>query len=49
MATEGRIVAQLSRAWDEWNTHNIAPLWHGSPTEDPTAPARPAPAKAKGK
>lgn len=23
--------------------------WHGSPTEDPTAPARPAPAKAKAK
>ena len=48
-AAHPELVAQLSRTWDEWNAHNIAPLWHGSLTEDPTAPARPAPAKAKGK
>ena len=48
-AMHPQLVAQLSRAWDEWNAQNIAPLWHGSPTEDPTAPARPVPAKAKGK
>ncbi len=38
------IVAELTRAWDTWNARNVAPLWHGSPTEDPTAPA---PAKGK--
>jgi hypothetical protein len=41
------LVAELSSAWDAWNTHNIAPLWHGSPTEDPTAPAPPAAKKKK--
>ena len=46
-------VAELSKAWDEWNTRNVTPLWHGSPTEDPTAPPKAAgkkkaePAKAK--
>lgn len=39
-------VKELSSAWDQWNASNIAPLWHGSPTEDPTAPAQ---AKGKGK
>ena len=32
------IVARLSRAWEDWNRGNIAPLWQGSSTEDPTAP-----------
>lgn len=36
------LVAQLSRDWEQWNAKNIAPLWHGSPAEDPTAPPRPA-------
>jgi arylsulfatase A-like enzyme len=36
------LVAQLSRDWEQWNAKNIAPLWHGSPVEDPTAPPRPA-------
>lgn len=36
------LVAQLSSDWDQWNAKNIAPLWHGSPAEDPTAPPRPA-------
>lgn len=31
-------VAELSAAWNSWNSHNIAPLWHGGTTEDPTAP-----------
>jgi arylsulfatase A-like enzyme len=31
-------VAELSAAWDAWNQHNMAPQWHGSTTEDPTAP-----------
>jgi arylsulfatase A-like enzyme len=45
-ASHPQLVAELSAAWDAWNTRNIAPLWHGSPTEDPTAPTRPA-AKTK--
>jgi arylsulfatase A-like enzyme len=32
------IVAELSQAWQRWDEKNIPPLWHGSPTEDPTAP-----------
>jgi arylsulfatase A-like enzyme len=37
-----QLVAQLSHDWEQWNAKNIAPLWHGSPAEDPTAPPRPA-------
>jgi len=44
-ATQPRIVAELSAAWDEWNKGNIAPLWHGGTTEDPTAPANAEPAR----
>ncbi|MGB8170105.1 MAG: sulfatase-like hydrolase/transferase [Chthoniobacteraceae bacterium] len=44
-AAQPQRVAELAAAWDAWNAHNVAPLWHGSPAEDPTAPA--APAKAK--
>jgi arylsulfatase A-like enzyme len=32
------VVAELSQAWDRWNAKNIAPLWQGSSTEDPSAP-----------
>jgi arylsulfatase A-like enzyme len=32
------LVAELSKDWEIWNLKNITPLWHGSPTEDPTAP-----------
>jgi len=32
------LVAELSEAWRRWDAHNIAPLWHGGVTEDPTAP-----------
>src|SRR5262249_31760769 len=35
---EPRIVAELSAAWERWNKGNMAPLWHGGQTEDPTAP-----------
>ena len=38
-------VAELSAAWDTWNKRNVAPLWHGGPTEDPTAPMPPKPEK----
>ena len=45
-STKPEVVAELSKAWDDWNTHNIAPAWHGAANEDPTAPVAP---KAKGK
>jgi len=35
------VVADLGQAWQRWDAKNIAPLWHGSPTEDPTAPNPP--------
>jgi arylsulfatase A-like enzyme len=35
---EPRIVAELSAAWEKWDKRNMAPLWHGGQTEDPTAP-----------
>lgn len=38
-------VAELSAAWDAWNKQNIAPLWHGGTTEDPTAPKTVQPRK----
>jgi arylsulfatase A-like enzyme len=31
-------VVELSDAWQTWNKQNVAPLWHGGTTEDPTAP-----------
>ncbi|MGV3659837.1 MAG: sulfatase [Prosthecobacter sp.] len=47
-AAQPEKLAELTKAWDAWNAQNIAPLWHGGPTEDPTAPPRPA-AKKDGK
>ncbi|HMC10638.1 MAG TPA: sulfatase-like hydrolase/transferase, partial [Pirellulaceae bacterium] len=44
-ATQSQLVAQFSQDWNQWNARNIAPLWHGSPTEDPTAPAPSTPQK----
>jgi arylsulfatase A-like enzyme len=44
-AAQPKIVAELSAAWDAWNKGNIAPLWHGGTTEDPTAPAEEKPDK----
>lgn len=35
------VVAELRGEWERWDAGNVAPLWHGSPNEDPTAPARP--------
>ena len=31
-------VAELVADWNTWNSRNVAPLWHGGMTEDPTAP-----------
>jgi arylsulfatase A-like enzyme len=42
-AANPQVVADLSRAWGGWNARNVPPLWHGSPTEDPTTPTRPKP------
>ena len=44
-ASHPQLVAELSQSWNEWNAKNIAPLWHGGPTEDPTAPASSPPKK----
>lgn len=47
-ASKPEIVAELKKAWTEWNSHNVAPLWHGAAAEDPTAPvAEKGKAKAK--
>lgn len=46
-AAQPEVVKDLARAWDDWNARNVPPLWQGSPTEDPTAPARPASTKLK--
>ena len=46
-AQHPEVVAELASAWKQWNAGNIAPLWPGSPTEDPTAPADPAATKPK--
>ena len=45
VAQHPQLVAQLSQSWNAWDAQNIAPLWHGSPTEDPAAPTIPAPKK----
>ncbi|MBI5801282.1 MAG: sulfatase-like hydrolase/transferase [Verrucomicrobia bacterium] len=37
-AQRPELVSGLARAWEKWDTSNIAPLWQGSSTEDPTAP-----------
>ena len=39
-ASQPQLVAELSAAWDTWNAHNIAPIWHGGTTEDPTVPRK---------
>jgi arylsulfatase A-like enzyme len=36
---------ELIAAWEKWDSLNIPPRWHGSSTEDPTAPS---PARIKG-
>lgn len=39
---------ELIRLWEAWDQKNVAPRWHGSPTEDPTSPnpAKSLPKKA---
>ena len=34
------LVAELTQAWQRWDAQNVAPLWHGGATEDPTAPKK---------
>jgi arylsulfatase A-like enzyme len=43
--TRAQLVSELRQDWEAWDAKNVAPLWHGSPNEDPTAPA----VSAKGK
>ncbi|MBI5769201.1 MAG: sulfatase-like hydrolase/transferase [Verrucomicrobia bacterium] len=38
-AQQPALARELAAAWEKWNAQNAAPLWHGSPNEDPTAPA----------
>lgn len=37
-ARHPEIATRLTARWEAWNRGNIAPLWQGSSTEDPTAP-----------
>lgn len=41
-AAKPELVAELAKAWEDWNAKNMPPHWHGSPNEDPTSPQRPA-------
>jgi arylsulfatase A-like enzyme len=41
-AEKPELVAELVKAWDDWNAKNMPPQWHGSPNEDPTSPQKPA-------
>jgi arylsulfatase A-like enzyme len=34
-AAEPQRVTELRNAWENWNTGNTAPLWRGTPNEDP--------------
>jgi arylsulfatase A-like enzyme len=42
-ADHPELVAELSKAWDDWNAKNIAPLWPGTPNEDPKPAAKKKP------
>jgi arylsulfatase A-like enzyme len=46
-ATHPKLVAELTQAWQKWDAQNVAPLWHGGTTEDPTAPPEPKEDKKK--
>lgn len=37
-ADHPEVFAPMREAWTRWNQGNVAPLWHGGPTEDPSAP-----------
>ncbi len=39
-AEKPELLAELSKAWDDWNAKNIAPLWPGTPNEDSKPAAR---------
>ncbi len=45
-AKHPEVVAELRQAWERWDARNIAPLWHGGVTEDPTAPKKTPKTKA---
>jgi arylsulfatase A-like enzyme len=35
------VVKELRQMWERWDAQNVAPLWHGSRVEDPSAPEPP--------
>lgn len=39
-ATHPDRTAQMVQAWEKWNQHNVAPIWRGTPNEDPSSPPR---------
>lgn len=45
-AGEPALVRELASLWEKWDAANLAPLWPGSPNEDPASHAA-APAKAE--
>lgn len=40
-AQEAERVRQMAQKWQEWDRHNIAPLWRGGATEDPEGNKKP--------
>lgn len=48
-AEKTELVAQMSKAWEDWNAKNMPQQWHGSPNEDPTAPPKAAAKNNKAK
>lgn len=42
-AQRPELVTELSQSWDRWNEKNLAPVWRGTPNEDPGAHAAAAP------
>ena len=47
-AQQPQRVDELRRAWEAWDALNVAPLWRGTPNEDPYAPGRSTLPHAKG-
>lgn len=41
------LVAELGQAWEKWNQGNVAPLWRGTPNEDPAGQSPGAAKKQK--
>lgn len=48
-AARPELVAELGQAWEQWNRGNVAPIWRGTPNEDPAGHPTPAAATKKKK